>query len=284
MTSKTMNGSLETRGALTSRGVIFWRSLRDARWIVLGWGIVIGLFTLFVILLFPTITQFEGMAQMLESPIYRAFLGDAADAAAFLTPPGFYAIYVVAFTPLYIAIYMVLLGIGATAGEEDRGTLDLLLTTPTPRWQLVTEKFLAIIVIVVLLLVINSAFAVLGIALTPEMTISFSQIAASTLAMVPISVLIAAIALFLATLLRSRFLAGALTGVLIVGSYLVTTLSTVATDALGTLKYLSFYTYHRSVTIMNEGIQWGDFLLLTAATIILFALAVFAFQRRDIHA
>lgn len=269
---------------MTSRGVIFRRSLRDARWAVLGWGIAVGLISMFVIFLYPTMTQFEGLAEMMESPIYKAFLGEAADAAAFLTPEGFFAVYVVIFTPIYIAIYMVLLGLGATAGEEERNTIDLLLSTPTPRWQLITEKALAVVVITVVLLLINLVFCVIGVMLTPEMPLSFGQMLVGTISMLPISLLFGAIALLLSTLLRSRYMAGTLTGLIIVIAYMVTTLSQIATEALGTIKYLSFFTYFRATKIMAEGIQWGDFLLLSAVTVVLFVLSVVAFERRDLAA
>lgn len=269
---------------MTSRGIIFRRTVYDARWAIFGWGVSIGLITLLVILLFPTITQFQGFAELLESPIYKALLGEAASAAAFLTPAGFFAIYVVTFVPIYIAVYMVLLGLGATATEEDRNTIDLLLTTPTPRWQLVLEKFIAIIAVAALLLVINLVFAIIGVMITPEMTLSVGQMVAGTVAMLPICLLMAAVALLLSTVLRSRFLAGALTGLFIIASYMVNTLSQVATEALGTVKYLSIFTYHRALPIMQDGIQWGDFALLSVITLMLLGLAVAAFQRRDILA
>lgn len=278
----TQNLSADRR--LTSRGVIFRRALRDSRLGIVGWGIGIGLVSLFVIMLFPTMTEMSGFAELLNAPIYKAMLGEAADAAAFMTPPGFYAIYVVMFVPLYVAVYMVLLGLGVTAVEEDRSTLDLLLSTPTPRWQVVTEKFLAIIVIAALLLVINFVFSVVGVALTPGMDVSVGAMAAGSLAMLPITVVMAAMTLLLSTALRSRFLAGALTGGIIIASYMVTNLAQVASEALGTVKYLSIFTYHRALPIMTEGIRWGDFAVLTALTVIFFALALVAFQRRDLMA
>lgn len=269
---------------MTSRGVIFRRTLYDSRWAIIGWGGVIGLLTFFIMLIFPTMKQLGSFGELLESPIYKALLGEAADAAAFLTPPGFYAIYVVTFTPVYIAVYMVLMGLGATAGEEDRSTMDLLLSTPTPRWQLVTEKALAIVAITALLLLINLIFSILGVAVTPEMTLSVGRLIEGTLAMLPISLLMAALALALATVLRSRLLAGGLTGVIIIASYMLTTLSAVAPEALGTIKYLSFFTYHRALPVMMDGLRWGDFALLSVVTVLLFGAALAAFQRRDVFA
>lgn len=263
-------------------GIIFKRTLRDSRNGIIGWGLGIGLMTLLIVTLFPTITQFEGFAQMLESPIYKALLGEAADGAAFLTPEGFIAIYVVAFVPLYMAVYLVILGLNITAGEEERGTIDLLMSTPIPRWQVIVEKFAALTVITALILTINFVCGVAGLLVTPDLGVSPLRLAEGSLAMLPISMLMAALALILSTVTHSRGLAGGLTGAIIIASYMTTSLSEVATEALGPFKPFSFFTYHHSIQIMREGIQWGDFALLTAITLILVGLAIFFFQRRDL--
>ncbi len=267
---------------MNNPGIIFKRTLWDSRMGIIGWGVGVGLITLLIVVLFPTITQIKGFAEMLESPIYKAFLGEAADAAAFLTPEGFLAVYVVAFTPLYLAIYLVMLGLNVTAGEEERGTIDLLMSTPIPRWQVIVEKFLAIVVITLLILAINFALGLAGLLITPDMTVSPIRLAEGSLAMLPVSVLMAALAMLLATVTRSRGLAGGLTGAVIIASYMITTLSEVATEALGPVKPLSFFTYHHSVQIMREGILWGDFLLLSTITVVMVGLALFFFQRRDL--
>ena len=58
--------------------------------------------------------------------------------------------------------------------------------------------------------------------------------------------------------------------------------STWATEALAPVKPFSFFTYHHSVQIMRDGILWGDFLLLSAVTAVLVAVAIYFFQRRDL--
>ncbi|MCB9455734.1 MAG: ABC transporter permease subunit [Anaerolineaceae bacterium] len=267
---------------MNNPGIIFKRTLWDSRMGIIGWGVGIGLITMLIVALFPTITEFEGFAQMMENPIYKALLGEAADAAAFLTPEGFIAIYVVAFTPLYLAIYLVMLGLNVTAGEEERGTIDLLMSTPTPRWQVIVEKFLAIVVTTLLILGINFALGLVGLLITPEMTVSPIRLAEGSLAMLPISALMAGLALLLGTVTRSRGAAGGIAGGIIIASYMITTLSEVATEALGPVKPFSFFTYHHSIQIMREGILWGDFVLLSVITAVLVGLGIFFFQQRDL--
>ena len=269
---------------MKSTGVIFKRTIRDSRGGILGWGIGLGLLAFFEVMLFPSISEaFSGLSELLESPFYQAFLGEGADAAAFASPPGYLAIYMLAFVPLYIAFYVVLLGLNMTAGEEEHGTIDLLLGTPTPRWQVIVEKFLAAIVIITLILLLNGVFAALGVLITPEMQeLSLLRLFEGTLSMLPITLLMTTIALLLSTVLSSRGRAGAITGAIIVVSYFVTNLAEIAGEALQTIKPFSFFTYYPTVTTMQDGIVWGDVLVLAVLIIVLVGLSLFFFQRRDL--
>ncbi len=269
---------------MTNVGVIFKRALWDARMGVLGWGIGLGILALLEMALFPTIQQaFSNIADLLENPLYRAFLGETADAAAFATPEGYLAIYVLAFVPLYLAVYMVLLGLGIVSNDEERGRLDVLLGTPIPRWQLVAEKFAAVVVITVLVLALNGLGAQIGVWLTPEMQgITVMRMAEATLAMLPVALVMAAMTLFLTSLLRSRALAIGVTGAIIIASYFVNNLATVAQDTLGVIRQLSFFNYFSPLDTMRSGVIWGDFFIMLVIALVLFGLSLVAFQRRDL--
>src|SRR3712207_6870721 len=45
--------------------------------------------------------------------------------------------------PLALAFFPILASAGAIAGAEERGTMDVLLSNPIPRWQLVAGSFAA---------------------------------------------------------------------------------------------------------------------------------------------
>lgn len=269
---------------MNNTGVIFKRTLWDSRVGILAWGIGLGLLALAEILMFPTIREaFSGIADLLANPLYKAFLGEAADAASFTTPAGFIAMYMLAFVPLYMAVYAVILGLGVTSGEEERGTIDILLGTPIPRWQIIVEKFVAIVVILALILLINGVLAAIGVLITPAMAdMTLMRLLEGSIAMLPVTLVMSAFALLCATLLPSRNLAAGITGAVIIASYFVTNLSTIAEAALGTVKQFSFYTYYSPLQIMQEGVVWPEFLILTVVAAVLVALSVFAFQRRDL--
>jgi ABC-2 type transport system permease protein len=269
---------------MKNAGIIFKRTLWDSRTGILAWGIGLGLLALAEVMMYPQITQaFSGIADLLESPLYRAILGESADAAAFATPYGYVAMYVLALVPLYMAVYAVILGLGITAGEEERGTMDVLLGTPIPRWQVIVEKFAALVVILCLILLLDGLGAWIGVLLTPEMqSLTPLRILEGTIAMVPVTLVMAAMALFFSTVLRSRSLAAGVTGAIIIVSYFVNNLATVAQDVLGTIRYASFFNYFSPIGIMRDGLMWGDFLIVLVIALALFGLSLVAFQRRDL--
>ena len=268
---------------MNNTGVIFRRTLWDSRVGILSWGIGLGLLALMEVTLYPSISEaFSGLTELLDSPLYRAFLGENADAAAFATPGGFIAIYMLAFVPLYMAVYMVLLGLGIVGNEEERGSIDVLLGAPIPRWQVIVEKAAAVLVIVVAVLALNGLGAAIGVLLTPEMTLPLGRLVEGTIAMLPVVLVMAALALFFSTVLRSRNLAAGVTGAIIIASYFITNLAEVAQEALGTIKQASFFTYYSPLQIMQEGMIWSEFLVLLVIALALLGLSIYAFQRRDL--
>ena len=46
----------------------------------MAWAPMMALITMLVMVLYPTIQQFEGIAELMENPIFSAMLGEAADA------------------------------------------------------------------------------------------------------------------------------------------------------------------------------------------------------------
>src|SRR5579884_3961156 len=76
---------------------------------------------------------------------YRALFttGGGVD---FTTPAGYLNTELLTFMgPLLVLVYAIGTGSSALAGEEDRGTLDLLLANPVGRARILLEKFAALV-------------------------------------------------------------------------------------------------------------------------------------------
>ena len=127
---------------------ILSKSLRDYRVPMLAWGIGLAVFMAAVVATATpaVVTAFISFARILS------FLGDPY---AMNTPEGYITFRYMATTlPLLLSIWPILAGARLVRGEEERGTMDVLLATSQSRARLLLEKVgaLAIALLVIALL------------------------------------------------------------------------------------------------------------------------------------
>ena len=262
-------------------GVIFRRTLRDARKAILGWGILCGLMGLWVGVFYPAVSDIlASMSSLLENPFIKGLVGDVSD---FTTPAGWVGTKFLIMLPLLLAVYSALFNNNATAGEEDRGTMDLVLTTPTPRWRLIVEKSAAFVVASLLILVQASLGLMAAILITPSLTIPVGIVFPAFLNVLPMMLLLGAVALLLGTILRSRQMAMGIAAAFIVGSYFLDTLASLSDSAfVKALQLLSPFHYFDGPTALHDGLHVVMFVAFTAIALVLLILSMYAFQKRDL--
>jgi ABC-2 type transport system permease protein len=119
---------------------IFLKTLRDYRVGILGWGIGMGL---------VVVSPMASVAALVTTPQAReqlisiaATFAWNADAVAVDTIGG-YATFKIGIFIFLIAIWPLLAGSRMLRGEEDRGSMDVLLSLPRPRLNVALEKLAA---------------------------------------------------------------------------------------------------------------------------------------------
>ena len=97
--------------------------------------------------------------------------------------------------------------------------------------------------------------------------------------------MVLALTILLTSLVRSKNLAAGIATVVIIGSYFIDSIGRQASASfLNTLRFLSFYTYYDSTTVIRNGLNWANVGLLVVATGILVGGGIWFFQRRNIGA
>jgi len=112
------------------------QELKFRRNTILGWGLGLCFFPLVYIGIYPSVA--DEMAAFADLEIYQAMgmsLGTFADWVGSI---------MIVLLPLIAAIYSISNGTGTLVGEEEDGRLEMLVTLPLPRWQIVTAKALAL--------------------------------------------------------------------------------------------------------------------------------------------
>jgi ABC-2 type transport system permease protein len=119
---------------------IFFKTLRDYRVAILGWGIGMGL---------VVVSPMASVAALITTPQEReqlislaATFAWNADTVAVDTIGG-YATFKIGIFIFLIAVWPLLAGSRLLRGEEDRGSLDVLLSLPRPRLRVALEKLAA---------------------------------------------------------------------------------------------------------------------------------------------
>jgi ABC-2 type transport system permease protein len=120
---------------------VFLKTLRDYRIAILGWGIGMGL---------VVVSPMASVATLLTTPQAREQLVSLAATFAWnadvvaVDTIGGYATFKIGIFIFLIAIWPLLAASRMLRGEEDRGSLDVLLSLPRPRLRVALEKLAAI--------------------------------------------------------------------------------------------------------------------------------------------
>src|SRR5258708_31543277 len=105
---------------------IWSKSLRDYRVAILSWGLGLG-FLIMAEIAVPT----PGLRNAYVSVV--SGLRFLTDGYGVQTPEGYAYTRVVGVVPLFLSIWPILAGTRLVRGEEERGTLDVILATPQSR-------------------------------------------------------------------------------------------------------------------------------------------------------
>jgi len=210
----------------------------------------------------------------------KEMIGRAGDITS---PPGYLQSEIFAImAPLLLLIFAIGAGARATAGEEEAGTLDLLLVAPIERARVVLEKFGAMVaaavgigVVLFLALVLAGPLAGLHVAL--------ANIAAATVSVVLLAIAFGSIALLIGCWRGHKGVSIAITVALAVVTYLLNILAPLVESVKG-LQLLSPFYYYIGHNPLRDGFSLAHALVLIGVSAIASALALVAFDRRDLAA
>ncbi len=260
---------------------LFWIELKKQITPIVGWGIGIGAYLAMIMAMSPELAPQFANIDLSSIPIYQAF-GMSED-FNFTDIPSLIAVYV-SFIGLTIAIYAVLVGAGTLAGEEENGTLEITLSLPMPRWQIVLAKASAIALALMAVLLIAylgylAVFPSVKADLNGEVTLS--ELFLSTVESWPLAFFFAMFTLFMGAYLPRRAHALSVGLFLLIGGYLFNNLAEQAGPLKDLREFLPFY-YNLGGRVLTNGLDWGKMAVLTGAGLVFLLLALLSFQRRNV--
>ena len=260
---------------------IFAKTLRDSRGGIVWWGIGIGSLALLVGLLFPTWRDSAAALQSYLDSFPSAFKTMFGFSQAMFTLQGWADIELLLYLPLLLAAATIAAGSGAFAGEEDRGTLDLLMSQPVERRRVVLEKFAAITLAMLGATAIVWLCFVGGL-VAVNVQFDWWRVTLATINGLPLALLMGAMALFGSAFFPSRGLAAVVPAAILAASFFLHSFAQVI-DGLKPVQGLSLYYYYASSKPLMGSMEWGHVALLLGLTVVFLVAALWAFNRRELR-
>lgn len=256
--------------------------LANLRGATLGWALAVGMFGCVYVAFYPSLPP-----EMTQLDLSQIELYQVIGSFNMSTFESYVASTILMFMAVIAVVFGITIGTHALAGEEEDGTLELLVTLPMTRAQVVMVKGIAILLSILMVLVLaGAALALLFIAMRDQIQTDLTpgQMFQVVLNAWPITSAFAMFGLWMGATLPSRKLASAAATGLFLASFLSNNLAGLVEGLAGVEKYSLFHYYNVSVEVFTEGVAASDVLMLVGALLAFWLLAGLAFQRRDLTA
>ena len=264
-------------------GTVFTETLKQSWKHMVYWGIGLAALAALTVMMVP-LFDMQSMKKLLENfpPAILALIGVGNDLEIFATNEGFVAVGFFGKSAIIFAVYPVLAGMRITANEEDGGIMDMLLSLPIPRARFVIEKFLAFSVCIVGIVLLIYLGIYLGVAIA-NVEFDVVRLAETTFYLIPLMVFVMAATMLIGVLVRRRAVALGIITAFVIVSYILQTVGLAGEGSVAeSIGAVSFFWYYNTERILSEGFIWphiGGFLVLS---IVMLALSLYRYDRRDI--
>lgn len=258
---------------------VFIKTLRDKRKTFTWWTLGILFITVWYNMMFTAIEgDMSEFNRMMESDLVKAMLGGAYDLS---TPAGWLSAELLPLLgPIIFIVFAVSFANSSLIGEEEKGTLDLLLTNPINRTSVFLQKFFAMIVSLLALGLVFWAGNIIGTS-SANMGLSMLSLAEVTFSLVLLGLLFGTFTLALGALTGKSGISTGLASAIAVVSYLLDSMSKIV-QSLEKFRPLSVFHYYGGGEVLQNGLDAGEVGILVAGTIALFAVGLYGFQWRDV--
>jgi len=244
-------------------------ALYERRLALLAWGIGAALAAAFIA------SIGRQMVDLVKAPgAFRAYLTFAGHGDPYVAITGYFWFGIF---QLLLVVYAIT-AVSRWASDDNEGRLEMVLSAPVSRTWVVLERALALFIGTLVVIAISSLGFYLA-ARAANIAVQPGDLAAASLPLIPFALSFAAVgALFASRVPRATV---AILTTFAFASYLITAIAPVLKWPDWTNKLSVFSLYG---TPLSSGIYWEGFWILVAITIVGFALATAAIQRRDVGA
>ena len=261
---------------------ILIHSLKIQRKSFIFWTIgIVGLVILYMAI-YPSIKEsaeaLNEYMQKLPEAFKQAFIGteDYTSAIGYLSSEVYTQML-----PILFLFYSIGTGSSAIAGEEDKGTLDIIISTPIRRSRVILEKFFSLVFGLLFLCVIVVVSLYIGTTVM-DMNIALGNLIAITFSLFLLALNFGSLALLIGSLTGNKGVAIGLTTAVAILAFFVNALAPIADFLEGFQKFSPFYHYSANNPLRN-GLDLGSVIFFICITVFLLILSIAVFEKRDLN-
>lgn len=260
---------------------LFTKTIYDKRAFIIGWGLGLAFIGFLMMIFYPAFHQDSGIDQLVKSlpPAFQGLVGDLANLKEL---PGYVGSQLFEVRiPIFVSILSIILAVGLTVGEEEKGQLRTLAALPLSRSRILMSKWLAIVMISFITTLATIIGMEIGLVVIGE-TLDLMVVVRLGAMMWLLSVCIATLVFGLGLASGKRGLTMGLGVLIAVGSFILTTFAK-SVDWLQPYEHASLLHYFPAATIAKTDIAILDVAVLSGVALFFLLLGLLFFRRRDIR-
>lgn len=219
--------------------------------------------------------------ELLENPAYSGLTGGRS--ISMLEVKGFVILEFFSWWWMLAGLFVAYLSVSIVANDFENKRMDVMLSTPISRRRYLLEKFGAMSIVALLMILIAIVGLASGLASINALNeLSAATAAVSLIGCLPFLMVIAAVGIFTAVLFQKVRTGMGITFAFVFAEFFLYTFGGFSKN-LEWLKTLSIFNYwDYSAVIIDDLFKSGDFVILTVLAIILTAIGIWLFEKKDI--
>lgn len=261
---------------------VFVKTLREkSRGILILMVLFLG-FAIYTAAMFPAMGEdmLKNLDRVLDIPAFKAFGKSVSTLTAI---EGLFVVEIYQWMiELLLAGYVVLFAASFVSGEIEKKTIDVLLANPISRTRILLEKYLALVVMIIMVNVALFIGVVAGIAYIGEET-DVTWLAYTHIMLMPFLLAVGSYSTFLSVLFDDfRKVMSVGLGILF-GTFFLDSISLMAEKYAFVSKVTLFHYFDPGETLVLHKIEWNHVVVLCVVAVVLLLAAVQWFNKRDIN-
>jgi len=258
-------------------GKTIWERRRSMPWWIGGLAFLL----IVTILSYPSFKDTQGLEDLFKNMQPMLAMFGVESAADLFSPVGLInARMYESIGILVIGAFAISMGTAALAGEEDRGTMELLLMQPISRRSIVLQKHAAL---TVLLIGINAFLAIVLFVGNPVLDglLSVQGILAANVGATLVGFLFGSLALAIGGVTGKRGMTNGISAGYLAAAFFFNGIANIVEGLKWTQKLTPFHWFSRADPLAN-GFPMGDFAVLLVVGLVLVGVGLWGFDRRDV--